>query len=122
MYITLGFLFLLGGIAGYLVPGLPGTPLLLVAAWLFSMSSERLYTWMTTNHWFGQAITDYRAGLGISRRTKIVAVGSMMVVVPLSVVFGTTSWLLRLGIVALALIGAGFVLTRPTRELVLERV
>jgi uncharacterized protein len=122
MYITLGFLSLLGGIAGYLVPGLPGTPLLLVAAWLFSMSSERLYTWMTNNRWFGQAISDYRAGLGISRRTKFVAVGSMMAVVPLSVGFGTTSWLLRLAIVALALIGAGFVLTRPTRELVLERV
>lgn len=120
MYISLGFLLLLGGIVGYVVPGLPGTPLLLVAAWLFSMSSERLYRWVTTNRWFGQTIADYRAGLGISRRAKIAAVGSMAVVVPLSVAFGTTSWLIRLAIIALALIGVGFILTRPTRELALE--
>ena len=120
MYISLGFLLLLGGIVGYVVPGLPGTPLLLVAAWLFSMSSERLYRWVTTNRWFGQTIADYRAGLGISRRAKIAAVGSMAVVVPLTVAFGTTSWLIRLAIIALALIGVGFILTRPTRELALE--
>jgi len=120
MYISLGFLLLIGGIVGYVVPGLPGTPLLLVAAWLFSMSSERLYRWVTTNRWFGQTIADYRAGLGISRRAKIAAVGSMAVVVPLSVAFGTTSWLIRLAIIALALIGVGFILTRPTRELALE--
>lgn len=120
MYISLGFLLLIGGIVGYVVPGLPGTPLLLVAAWLFSMSSERLYRWVTTNRWFGQTIADYRAGLGISRRAKIAAVGSMAVVVPLSVAFGTTNWLIRLAIIALALIGVGFILTRPTRELALE--
>ena len=120
MYISLGFLLLIGGIVGYVVPGLPGTPLLLVAAWLFSMSSERLYRWVTTNRWFGQTIADYRAGLGISRRAKIAAVGSMAVVVPLTVAFGTTSWLIRLAIIALALIGVGFILTRPTRELALE--
>lgn len=120
LLITLGFLLLVGGIAGYVVPGLPGTPLLLVAAWLFSMSNERLYRWMTTNRWFGQTIADYRAGLGISRRVKFVAIGSMAVVVPLSVTFGTTSWLIRLAIVALALIGAGFILTRPTRDLIVE--
>jgi uncharacterized membrane protein YbaN (DUF454 family) len=120
MYMTLGFLFLLGGIVGYVVPVLPGTPLLLVAAWLFSMSNEQLYRWMTTNRWFGQTIADYRAGLGISRRAKLIAIGSMAVVVPLSVAFGPTSWVIRLAIIALGLIGAGFILTRPTREPVLE--
>jgi len=93
MFMTIGFLILIGGVAGYVVPGLPGTPLLLVAAWLFSMSNERLYRWMTTNRWFGQTIADYRAGLGISRRVKSIA---------------------------LALTGVAFILTRPTRESVLE--
>lgn len=120
MFMTLGFLLLLGGIAGYIVPGLPGTPLLLVAAWLFSMSNERLYRWMTTNRWFGQTVADYRAGLGISRKAKYLAIGSMAVVVPSSVIFGTTSWPIRLAVIGLALIGAGFILTRPTRDLIAE--
>ncbi|HEX6298993.1 MAG TPA: YbaN family protein [Acidimicrobiia bacterium] len=120
MFMTLGFLFLLAGIAGYIVPGLPGTPLLLVAAWLFSTSNDRLYRWMTTNRWFGQTVADYRAGLGISRKAKFVAIGSIAVVVPSSVMFGTTSWLIRLAMIALALIGVGFILTRPTRDLIAE--
>lgn len=120
MFMTIGFLVLFGGVAGYVVPGLPGTPLLLVAAWLFSMSNERLYRWMTTNRWFGQTIADYRAGLGISRRVKSIAIGSMALVVPLSVVFGVNNWLIRLLIIALALIGVVFIVTRPTRESILE--
>jgi hypothetical protein len=120
MFMTIGFLILIGGVAGYVVPGLPGTPLLLVAAWLFSMSNERLYRWMTTNRWFGQTIADYRAGLGISRRVKSIALGSMAIVVPLSVVFGVSNWLIRSLIIALALSGVVFIVTRPTRESVLE--
>jgi len=120
MYATLGFLALMLGIAGYVLPGLPGTPLLLVAAWLFSMSSDRLYRWMTANRWFGETIADYRAGLGISRKTKVVAMSSMAVVVPISVAVGTSDWPLRVVIFTLAIVGAVFILTRPTRELVAE--
>ena len=118
MYATLGFLALTLGIAGYVLPGLSGTQLLLVAAWLFSMSSDRLYRWMTANRWFGETIADYRAGLGISRKTKVVAISSMGVVVPMSVVVGTSDWRVRTVIVTLAIVGAIFILTRPTRELV----
>lgn len=120
MYVTLGFLFLMLGGLGYVVPGLPGTPLLLVAAWLFSMSSDRLYTWMTTNRWFGQTVADYRDGLGMTRRVKVVAIASMAFVVPISVVFGATQLWARLAIVATAVAGVVFILTRPTRHLVGE--
>jgi uncharacterized membrane protein YbaN (DUF454 family) len=65
---------------------------------------------------------DYRAGLGIARRTKAIALGSMAVVMPLSVAFGTTSWVIRLAMIAIGLIGVGFVITRATRETVLESV
>ena len=82
LYATMGVVLLAVGIAGFVIPGLPGTPLLLVAAWLFSMSSQRLYDWTTTNRWFGQAVADYRAGLGIPRRTKIVAVTMVAIVSP----------------------------------------
>lgn len=120
IYVVLGLLFLAVGIAGYIIPGLPGTPLLLVAAWFFSLSNDRLYNWMTTNRWFGQTIADYRAGLGISRKVKTIAISSMSVVVPISVLVGPPNWGFRLSLITLALIGAVFVITRPTRKLGLE--
>jgi uncharacterized membrane protein YbaN (DUF454 family) len=108
------------GIAGFVVPGLPGTPLLLVAAWAFSMSSDRLYRWTVTNRWFGQAVADYRAGLGITRRIKAISVISVVVMVGLSVGFALETRWARGAVVALGVVGIAFILTRPTRESILE--
>lgn len=106
------------GIAGFVVPGLPGTPLLLVAAWAFSMSSDRLYRWTVTNRWFGQAVSDYRAGLGIRRRVKIIAVSSVVVMIALSTGLALDRLWTRASVVGLGLVGIAFILTRPTREAV----
>jgi uncharacterized membrane protein YbaN (DUF454 family) len=112
---ALGLLFLGLGFAGFVVPGLPGTPLLLVAAWLFSMSNDRLYGWMLTNRWFGEVVSDYRAGLGITRRMKWTAVVSMSVVIALSITFGFEDWRLKGLLAALGAVGVWFILSRPTR-------
>jgi len=110
-------LILLGfGIVGFFVPGLPGTPLLLVAAWLFSMSNERLHRWTTTNKWFGRAVADYHAGLGIRRRVKAISVAAVIVVVSYSVLVALDALWLRSLVAGLGLYGIYFILTRPTRE------
>lgn len=115
---SLGIVVLVVGFAGFVVPGLPGTPLLLVAAWLFARSNERLYRWMITNRWFGRSIADYRDGLGIPRRTKLVAVTMVTFVVTLSVLFGLELLWMRLVVAVLGLTGVAFILTRSTREVV----
>jgi uncharacterized membrane protein YbaN (DUF454 family) len=106
------------GIAGIVLPGLPGTPLLLLAAWLFSLSNERMYRWIVGNRWFGQAIADYRAGLGIPRRAKVVAVSMVVFVVGSSVAVGLDRMWSRVAVAGLGLYGVYFILTRPTREVV----
>lgn len=118
LYAMAGVLLLGLGIAGFVIPGLPGTPLLLVAAWLFSMSNERLYEWTTTNRWFGQAVADYRAGLGIPRKVKAVAVSMVLIVVSISVFVALEDWRIQVLVAGLGLYGIAFILTRPTRETV----
>ena len=119
LYAVLGFIFLGLGIAGYLVPGLPGTVNLLVALWFFSLSSERMHRWMLTNKWFGQALRDYKAGLGIPRRIKAIAVIAIVVSIGLSVIFAIEAWWLRLLLVAVGAYGVWYIVSRPTREVVL---
>lgn len=109
------------GIAGFVVPGLPGTPLLLLAAWLFSMSNDRLYRWMTTNRWFGQIVADYRAGLGIPRRYKVLSVVMVIVVVSWSAGFAIEPAWARILVVALGVYGVYFILSRPTRDAMVDR-
>ena len=113
---VLGVILLGFGVAGFFLPGLPGTPLLLVAAWLFSMSSDRLYRWMVTNRWFGQTIADYRAGLGIPRRMKRISVAAVVVAVSVSATVGLDVWWHRVLVVCVGLVGIWFIQSRPTTE------
>lgn len=119
LYVVLGFLFLVLGIAGYLIPGLPGTINLLVALWFFSMSSERMHRWMLTNKYFGRGLRDYKAGLGIPRTIKIIAVSAIVLSVSLSIALAIEAWWLRLLLIAVGAYGVWYILTRPTRETVL---
>ena len=117
---SFGLVALVLGLTGFFVPGLPGTPFLLVAAWLFSLSSRRLYRWMITNRMFGQIVVDYRNGYGIPRRIKVIAISAVVVAVSTSVTLGLEVLWHRLGLIALGAVGIFFILTRPTTELVRE--
>ena len=121
VYATLGFAFLGLGIAGTIIPGLPGTINLLVALWLFSMSSERMHRWMLANKLFGKQLRDYKDGLGIPHRVKIIAVTSIVTAVGVSTVFFIDSPWLRAGLIVFGLVGVWFVLSRPTTEVELAR-
>ncbi len=117
VYGALGFLFLGIGIAGWFVPGLPGFVNLLIALWFFSQSSERMHRWMLTNKYFGRQLLDYKAGLGIPRKIKVIAITSIILAVTLSAGFVLANAWLRVGLVALGVYGVWFVATRPTREI-----
>jgi uncharacterized membrane protein YbaN (DUF454 family) len=121
IYAMLGFIFLGIGIAGFYTPVLPGTINLLAAAYFFSMSSERMFRWMMTNRVFGQQLQDYRAGLGIPRKIKMVAISSIIVSVALTVTLALDGPWARASMVLFGLFGIWFILTRPTRETELAR-
>ena len=121
VYGVFGFFFLGLGIAGWFVPGIPGTVNLLIALWFFSLSSERMYVWMLTNRYFGRELRDYKSGLGIPRRVKVIAVTSIVLAVGWSAGFVFDSVWIRTALVAVGAYGVWFILTRPTREVELAR-
>lgn len=83
VYITLGLLCVgLGGL-GVVVPGLPTTPFLLLASWLFYRSSPRLQEWLLRS-WLGTYIRSYRRRGGMTIAQKASAIGIMVTMVLLS--------------------------------------
>lgn len=58
-------------VLGMFFPILPTTPFLLLAAVCYAHSSKEFYHWLMTNRWFGAYIRNYRAGLGIPLKQKI---------------------------------------------------
>ena len=83
LYITLGLLAVGLGALGVVVPGLPTTPFLLLASWLFYRSSPRLQQWLLAS-WLGKYIRGYQRCGGMTVTQKTGAVGIMTVMVLLS--------------------------------------
>lgn len=112
LWLAMGGLFLGLGLLGVVLPVLPTTPFLLLAAGCFARSSPRLHGWLLAHPAFGPPIRNWEENGAISRRAKRLAVGSMAAVVVVSVVL-RLSWKVLLAQAVLIAVGAGFVLTRP---------
>ena len=83
LYITLGLLAVGLGALGVVVPGLPTTPFLLLASWLFYRSSPKLQQWLLAS-WLGKYIRGYQRRGGMTATQKAGAVGVMTAMVLLS--------------------------------------
>ena len=76
-YVFLGSLFFTIGLIGYYIPILPGTIFMIIAAYFFMHSSDRLYKKITSNPYYGKPIEDYIEKHIISIKAKILILSSM---------------------------------------------
>lgn len=83
IYIVVGLICVGLGALGVILPGLPTTPFLLLASWLFYRSSERLQQWLLAS-WLGKYIRSYHRRGGMTATQKAGAVGTMAFFVLLS--------------------------------------
>ncbi|TNH92129.1 YbaN family protein [Aeromonas sobria] len=67
---ALGWLAFATGIVGIVLPLLPTTPFMLLAAALFARSSPRFHRWLLTHRWFGPPIVDWQQYRGIRRHAR----------------------------------------------------
>lgn len=86
IFVALGCIALLLGTMGVGLPGLPTTPFLLLASWLFYHGSPRLQKWLLSS-WLGIYIKQYKQNGGMTSLQKVGAVGTMIVMVVLSSVY-----------------------------------
>lgn len=115
-----GLLFLLGLLCLALIPlsylpGIPTFDLVLLAAFFFSMSSDRMYGWMLNHRYFGKIIRGYREH-GLTMRMKWVAGFAISASLLVSGVFLTDILWVRLVLGAVWVYAIWFVFTRPTRD------
>ena len=73
IYIFLGCIFVFFAIIGIWIPGWPTVSWAVPAAFLLSLSSEKLFRWALTNRYFGTALFNYYAsGKSLPKHVKIV--------------------------------------------------
>ncbi len=71
LFVILGCLGVGLGAVGAVVPMLPAFPFLLLAAFCFAKSSEKLHTWFINTKLYKNNLEDYIAGRGMTWKTKI---------------------------------------------------
>jgi uncharacterized protein len=103
-YLLLAWIALALGVVGIVVPGLPTTPFVLLAAWAAARGSTRLHRWMRAHRVFGPLIRDWEAHGAVSRRAKWTAT---LMMAASAVIFFLTAprwWMAGIGTAIMALV------------------
>ncbi|HUP46537.1 MAG TPA: YbaN family protein [Thermoanaerobaculia bacterium] len=106
-----GIVFLGIGIAGIVLPMLPGTVFLLAASACFVRGSDRLHGWLVTHPVLGKQLRILRGEEPMPARAKVVAISAMWIAVTLSII-GTEIVAVQVVLAVLAVIGTFFIMRR----------
>lgn len=108
-----GWVSLILGCIGIILPLLPTTPFILLAAYCFSRSSERLHQWLTTHPQMGPLIQDWQQDGSICKTAKTKA--TVLIVGTFAVTFAVVNvGLMLTGLILLMGISVlSFIWTRP---------
>ena len=116
LWFTAGFIVMTIGLIGIIVPGLPTTPLMILAAACFAKSSQRFYDWIINNKMFGQHVKNYREGNGIPKKSKPIILVTMWTFVLFAVLIAipdSAPSVSKIATLVLAVIGTIFILRIP---------
>lgn len=103
------------GIAGYILPLMPGTTFILIAVYCFARSNEKWYNKILENRYVGQTIKDFKAGKGMPLKAKITALGCIVFSITTSMYFATNDYV-RIFLIVCCVIAIMCVLLQKTKK------
>jgi len=113
LWAALGILCLILGMVGVVLPLLPTVPFLILAAFLFARSSERLHNWLLSHPRLGPPIEDWQSRGAINPSAKRLATVSIIAVFAVSLVLGLPPLILGIQAATLGCVLI-FIWTRPS--------
>lgn len=113
VYLVLGLAFVALGFVGVLLPVLPTTPFLILAAACFARSSPRLERYLLEHPQFGPLLTTWRARGAIPLKAKWMALAGMTVGFLAFLFASRPGPVPTLAVAALMLGSLAYVWTRP---------
>lgn len=112
LFLATGYAAVGLAVAGTVLPLLPTTPFLLVAAWAFTRANPRLKVWLHNHPRFGRFLRDWDRHRAIPRPAKVAAVGGMTM--SWSLVAVSAEGPMTPAVVAVVLLAVGgYIVTRP---------
>lgn len=95
--ITIGLISAIVGFIGIVVPLLPTTPFLLLAAVCFSRSSERFNRWLVSTKVYGEYVESFKRDRGFTLKKKFKILLSLYIVIAFSL-YKLDNFYIRIGL------------------------
>lgn len=114
LYLLAGMLSLLLGAIGAVLPLLPTTPFVLLAAFCFSRSSKSFHQKLLSNKLFGPMIIEWERHGVIPLKIKCLSSSLMLLMVSYSVIFRDMPLWLDIIAVGLVIVALSYIWTRPS--------
>ncbi len=103
------------GLVGLVLPILPTTPFLILAAACYARASTRLHAWLLGNRWFGPAIERWQTTRSLSPRAKWTAIPMVALTIGGSAVLIVEELFMRAVLLGVGLAVSLFLYRLPTR-------
>lgn len=116
LFVALGTLFVLLGVAGAFLPVLPTTPFMLLAAGCYARASTSFYNWLLNNPAFGPTIIEWRRHRSLPWRVKLTAIVLMVATMGISVIFFVPWPELQAALALFGLLLATYMYRIPSRD------
>lgn len=113
---VLGTVFVALGIAGAVLPVLPTTPFMLLAAACYARASKRFYNWLLNSPTFGPTILEWRRHRSIRWRTKLTAIALMATTLGISIIFFVPGTGLKAALAAFGVLLGIWMYRIPSRD------
>lgn len=97
LLITVGVIFTIIGFIGAVLPLLPTTPFLLVAAFCFAKSSDKFHDWLIETKIYKAYVEDFRQHRGYTLKNKFKLLISLYIVISFSY-YMIDIWWMRIGL------------------------
>jgi uncharacterized protein len=114
IYIFLAGLFLVLGLTGVFVPGLPTTPFLLLSSYFAARSSPRFHNFLLSSKLVGPILRDWDEHRGVRLRAKWRATFLVLIAIGLVVYFSPLTTTGQGIVLVLAMIGLIVIWRLPT--------
>ena len=88
VWLSIGMIFTAVGMVGIIVPGLPTTIFMILAAGCFFRSSTKMYRWVISHPLFGDQVLRFRKGEGMPKKAKYLSILTMWTFIMFAVFIG----------------------------------